>query len=179
LPWKNSSDKIRRRNRLRISQNGGNVLGDSNEVCLYRHVDNTYSFEKKDHANDEAVLCFSTAYGFKNIQLMMQRVSNGDMKMHGYHYVEVMACPAGCANGGGQTHAASGNRREKPSDMRERVEKTRQFMHDVLPRSKIGVAKDLSMSEPKSLLHTRFHVVPKLELSTGATAGVAVDDTQW
>ena len=32
---------------------------------------------------------------------------------------------------------------------------------------------------PKYMIHTRFHIVPKLELTIGATAGVAVDDTQW
>jgi hypothetical protein len=31
----------------------------------------------------------------------------------------------------------------------------------------------------KQLFHTRFHVVPALELSTGATAGVALSDTKW
>ena len=31
----------------------------------------------------------------------------------------------------------------------------------------------------KSHLHTRYHVVPKLELTTGSTAGVKLDDTKW
>ena len=35
----------------------------------------------------------------------------------------------------------------------------------------------LDGTEVNKLLHTRFHVVPKLELTTGATAGVAIDDT--
>ena len=179
LPWKKSGDNVHRRSRSRVSQSGSNPLGDSNEVCLYRHVNGTYSFERKDSTNDEAVLFFSTAYGFKNIQLIMQRVSTGDMKMHGYHYVEVMACPSGCANGGGQTHAASGNRRERSSDMRDRVNKTRQFIDDIVPWLKASELSEIGISEPKDLLHTRFHVVPKLELSTGATAGVAVENTQW
>ena len=33
--------------------------------------------------------------------------------------------------------------------------------------------------EARGLLHTRFHVVPKLELTSGAAAGVAVSDTNW
>ncbi|EJK69796.1 hypothetical protein THAOC_08910 [Thalassiosira oceanica] len=31
----------------------------------------------------------------------------------------------------------------------------------------------------RGLLHTRFHEIPKLELTSGAAAGVAVSDTNW
>ena len=34
-------------------------------------------------------------------------------------------------------------------------------------------------TEFSQLLHTRYHVVPKLELTTGATAGFTLDDTKW
>ena len=39
------------------------------------------------------------AYGFRNIQTLVQK-----MKRHAcdYDFVEVMACPSGCLNGGGQ-----------------------------------------------------------------------------
>lgn len=47
----------------------------------------------------EAKLRFVKAYGFRNIQNIVRRVKNGTCA---YHYVELMACPAGCANGGGQ-----------------------------------------------------------------------------
>jgi iron only hydrogenase large subunit-like protein len=46
-----------------------------------------------------AVLTFARCYGFKNIQNVIRRVKSGTTK---YHFVEVMACPGGCANGGGQ-----------------------------------------------------------------------------
>lgn len=42
---------------------------------------------------------FARAYGFRNIQNVVRRLKNG--KSH-YHFVELMACPGGCANGGGQ-----------------------------------------------------------------------------
>jgi len=45
------------------------------------------------------VLKFAKAYGFRNIQNIVRRVKNGTCA---YHYVELMACPGGCANGGGQ-----------------------------------------------------------------------------
>ncbi len=47
----------------------------------------------------EPLLRFALAYGFRNIQSLMRRLKAGRSE---YHYVEVMACPSGCLNGGGQ-----------------------------------------------------------------------------
>ncbi|GMH37843.1 hypothetical protein BSKO_05727 [Bryopsis sp. KO-2023] len=44
-------------------------------------------------------LRFALAYGFRNIQTLVRKVKRGISQ---YHYVEVMACPSGCLNGGGQ-----------------------------------------------------------------------------
>jgi iron only hydrogenase large subunit-like protein len=44
-------------------------------------------------------LSFAIAYGFRNIQAIVQRLRRGRCE---FDYVEVMACPSGCANGGGQ-----------------------------------------------------------------------------
>ena len=45
------------------------------------------------------LLRFATAYGFRNIQNIVRKIKSGKCS---YHYIEVMACPGGCANGGGQ-----------------------------------------------------------------------------
>lgn len=37
--------------------------------------------------------------GFRNIQNLVQRLKRGKSP---YHYVEIMACPSGCLNGGAQ-----------------------------------------------------------------------------
>lgn len=42
---------------------------------------------------------FAAAYGFRNIQNVVQKLKR---KRCNYHYIEVMACPSGCLNGGGQ-----------------------------------------------------------------------------
>ncbi|CAM9137153.1 unnamed protein product [Phaeothamnion confervicola] len=44
-------------------------------------------------------LRFATAYGFRNIQAVVQRLRRGTCQ---YQLVEIMACPGGCLNGGGQ-----------------------------------------------------------------------------
>lgn len=43
------------------------------------------------------LLHFAAAYGFRNIQNLVQKLKRGRCP---YHYVEVMACPAGSWRGG-------------------------------------------------------------------------------
>ena len=50
------------------------------------------------------VLRFAKAYGFRNIQNVVRKVKSGKGY---YHFVELMACPGGCANGGGQPRPPS------------------------------------------------------------------------
>lgn len=45
------------------------------------------------------VLCFAKAYGFRNISTVVTKVKRSKCP---YDFVEVMACPSGCVNGGGQ-----------------------------------------------------------------------------
>jgi iron only hydrogenase large subunit-like protein len=52
----------------------------------------------------EVVLRFAAAYGFRNIQTLVRKLRS---KRAAYHYVEVMACPGGCNNGGGQIRPAA------------------------------------------------------------------------
>ncbi|KAG0333996.1 hypothetical protein BG004_000601 [Podila humilis] len=47
----------------------------------------------------EVLLKFAAAYGFRNIQNLVRKCKTGKSP---YHFVEVMACPSGCINGGGQ-----------------------------------------------------------------------------
>ncbi|KAF9580380.1 hypothetical protein BGW38_002994 [Lunasporangiospora selenospora] len=49
--------------------------------------------------SDQPLLRFAAAYGFRNIQNLVRKVKTSKSP---YHFVEVMACPSGCINGGGQ-----------------------------------------------------------------------------
>ena len=177
---------------------------DMREVTLYEHCDGTYSCcdntnDGSGHSSSKPVLRFATAYGFKNVQLILQNLSNTteSSKSSGYDYVEIMACPSGCSNGGGQVGA--NGQRETPRETKERVRKTVSAVPIIRPSDECcgSLAKTLCDCDSqklvngsilhsecfdesaRALFHTRFHVVPKLELSTGATAGVAVSDTVW
>jgi iron only hydrogenase large subunit-like protein len=109
-----------------------------------------------------------------------------------------MACPSGCSNGGGQI-GANGHR-ETPRETKERVRKTVSSLPIVRPTNnqecgsyasrmfgsesqgifhKSFLERECFDETSRQLFHTQFHVVPKLELSTGATAGVALSDTKW
>ena len=198
LPWKSvsrrgSSTSARRRRNLSSSRETScqNTFSDYSEVSLYQHSDGTYSFESLEAAgdsSDRAVLNFATSYGFKNIQLLIQRMKSN--KMDKYHYVETMACPSGCLNGGGQiksetVSSSSGNdilgvnkRKEKPSEKRDRIMRGKSFVLDIFPPKNKDTFHRVKC-ESQKLLHTRYHVVPKLELTTGSIAGVKVDDTNW
>ena len=179
---------------------------DLRSITLHKQNDGSYSCT----ANKESipVLKFATAYGFKNVQLILQSLSkdgytSGVIDAKDYDYVEVMACPSGCPNGGGQIGAFG--QRETPKETKERVSKTMSLIPSIYPDSgdrtlasslyasddvigtDSGYNQQLTSSlkggcfgeNARRLLHTRFHVVPKLELSSGATAGVAVSDTKW
>lgn len=42
---------------------------------------------------------FATAYGFRSMQSILRKIKQGSCE---YDFVELMACPGGCTNGGGQ-----------------------------------------------------------------------------
>jgi iron only hydrogenase large subunit-like protein len=155
---------------------------------LYENSDGLYScFDNENGDSGRSsgpVLRFAIAYGFKNVQLMLQRLSKTEATKC-YDYVEIMACPSGCSNGGGQI-GANGHR-ETPRETKERVRKTVSTVPIVRPANNHDCGSYASRisgcncfdDTSRQLFHTHFHVVPKLELSTGATAGVALSDTKW
>uniref|UniRef100_A0A914RYQ4 Iron hydrogenase large subunit C-terminal domain-containing protein n=1 Tax=Parascaris equorum TaxID=6256 RepID=A0A914RYQ4_PAREQ len=62
---------------------------------------------------ESVLLKVAKCYGFRNIQNLVQKMKRGKAE---YDYVEVMACPAGCANGGGQIRAEKADMRQKLLD---------------------------------------------------------------
>jgi len=212
LPWKSIDINRRRKNK------------DLNEITLYRHFDGSFSFSS--NSNSEPVLKFAMAYGFKNIQRVIHRLTAAEPTnnfLQHYHYIEVMACPRGCINGGGQIHKT---KNETPVAMRKRLFHNLSFLHQfrnveignslsvdsflqtiyhrINFNHSIPMAVNnhtLSMQEfmnmfftsqditndtylpfnaiAKQTFHTRFHAIPKLQLSSGSAAGIALMDTKW
>jgi iron only hydrogenase large subunit-like protein len=103
---------------------------------------------------------------------MMQKMKRG--KASDYDFVEIMACPSGCVNGGGQIKVVGVL--ETPETSRQRVigvetaltncYETRRPEHSALVQYLYDSRR---LAEPMSrkaqeILHTRYHAVPKLDL---------------
>ena len=102
------------------------------------------------------VLRFVLAYGFRNIQKVMRDMKRGKAN---YDFVEVMACPSGCLNGGGQGRPAKTDGASKTdgtgnaavdssvSDQAVvRVDELRRLLHS--RRGKRGASDDNRMASP-------------------------------
>ncbi|MCP9258792.1 Cytosolic Fe-S cluster assembly factor NARFL [Dirofilaria immitis] len=63
--------------------------------------------------DETKLLTVAKCYGFRNIQNQVQRLKRSKCD---YDYVEIMACPSGCINGGGQIRGASVEERKQILD---------------------------------------------------------------
>ncbi|NTW72127.1 MAG: 2Fe-2S iron-sulfur cluster binding domain-containing protein [Eubacteriaceae bacterium] len=55
--------------------------------------------EASIQVTEDLTVKVAVAHGGANIKKLMSRIKNGEAE---YHFVEIMACPGGCVNGGGQ-----------------------------------------------------------------------------
>lgn len=109
---------------------------------------------------------FAIINGFRNIQTVVQRLKRNALK---YDYIEVMACPSGCINGGAQCRPNPGD------DQMAATQATKQIYEQVGPielptnadsekvsklYENLGLGDDITR---KRLLYTDFHPVPKLQ----------------
>eukprot|EP01034_Spumella_vulgaris_P021954 gene21954-28034_t len=142
---------------------------------------NQYLPPSEDPSVPQRRLKFARAYGFKNIQLVMNKMRMAKCDLD---FVEVMACPSGCNNGGGQLKLSAGPEesadvvyKENINDTKLRGKRVDALFHSGLSRvrrpddSLLAVylysqqRLGLPMSaHAMSLLHTRYHAVPKLEI---------------
>ncbi|CAF0930100.1 unnamed protein product [Didymodactylos carnosus] len=76
-------------------------IEDKIELKTIRNQDFRETVLKVD---GEDKLRFAHAYGFRNIQNIVQKLKRGKCE---YDFVEIMACPSGCLNGGGQIRAST------------------------------------------------------------------------
>ena len=106
----------------------------------------------------EVKLKFAFANGFRNIQNVVQKIKR---KRCDYHFIEIMACPSGCVNGGGQIRA------DTTEEARDLLVKVRD-LYDSLPLQnpfkveRVNVLLDeITQSDGQSLLNTQYHEIEK------------------
>ncbi|CAA6659184.1 unnamed protein product [Spirodela intermedia] len=126
----------------------------------------------------EVVLRFALCYGFRNLQNIVRKIK---IRKCDYHFIEIMACPSGCLNGGGQL---------KP--------KTGQTVKEAIQSLQVLYMQDVAVSDPfdnpivkglydewlrfprsetaKKYMHTGYHPVLK-SVSPTSKAGDPVSPT--
>jgi iron only hydrogenase large subunit-like protein len=153
-------------NDIQQGQNGISIISGRNaDFTTITYTPEGYS---------EPTLKFAYVYGFKNIQNLVRKLKVKRSGPTPFHFVEVMACPQGCINGGAQS-------RDDPSQLptKEWIQAV-QHMYSKTDRERIdagdnaGVCNLLSdwlgvdyvsqmegrqSKDVQRLFHTRFHAV--------------------
>ncbi|CAK7323294.1 unnamed protein product [Dovyalis caffra] len=111
----------------------------------------------------KVVLKFALCYGFQNLQNVVRKVKMGKCD---YHFVEVMACPSGCLNGGGQIKPKP---LQSPKELLQSLETI--YMENILVKDPfenplVKSLYDEWLEQPgsekaKKHMHTEYHPVVK------------------
>ncbi|NXS94385.1 NARFL factor, partial [Jacana jacana] len=137
------------------------LFGIQVDTVQYKPLKNK-DFQEVTLERDGVVLLqFALAYGFRNIQNLVQKLKRGKSP---YHYVEVMACPSGCLNGGGQIRLDG----ESSKDQLQQVERLYRSLKTDIPEKnqavKVLYEQWLGGAESERAgraLHTQYHAVEK------------------
>uniref|UniRef100_A0A8C4SF00 Nuclear prelamin A recognition factor-like protein n=1 Tax=Erpetoichthys calabaricus TaxID=27687 RepID=A0A8C4SF00_ERPCA len=138
------------------------LFGVEVKDIVYKVLKNKDFQEVTLEKEGETLLRFAIAYGFRNIQNLVQKLKRGKSP---YHFVEVMACPSGCLNGGGQIRANTG---ETSKELLQRVEELYNSVQTEIPKKNTAVAElyrtwleSIGPQEARRLLYTQYHAVEK------------------
>ena len=74
-------------------------FGEELDTLTYKTLKNADFREVSLERDGNTVLKFAIANGFRNIQNLVQKLKR---KRCEYDFVEILACPSGCVNGGAQ-----------------------------------------------------------------------------
>ena len=74
-------------------------LFDNKQILTFKSGRNKDFKVTEIQHEGQVVLRFAIAYGFRNIQAIMRQIKKGNCR---YDFIEIMACPSGCLNGGAQ-----------------------------------------------------------------------------
>lgn len=139
------------------------LFGEEVKDLTYKTLRNKDFQEVSLEKDGVVLLCFASAYGFRNIQNLVQKLKRGKSP---HHFVEVMACPSGCLNGGGQVKPSTG---QNQKELLQKVEDLYKAERPLLPEDDTHVAElyqswlnSVGEERAKELLHTQYHTVEKM-----------------
>lgn len=116
--------------------------------------------------NSQALARFAIINGFRNIQTVVQRLKRGALK---YDYIEIMACPSGCINGGAQCRPAHDDQDSQSTS------KSAQEVYKQVPAVDLNLRLDALNSsiyekldlkdegQLNQMIYTSFRPVPKMQ----------------
>ncbi|XDV13666.1 hypothetical protein PO909_002033 [Leuciscus waleckii] len=138
------------------------LFGVEVDELTYKTVKNKDFQEVTLEKDGQVLLRFAAAYGFRNIQNLVQKLKRGKSP---YHFVEVMACPSGCLNGGGQLKPSSD---QSNKELLQQVEESYNGERTTVPEEDSRVAElyqrwveSVGEEKARQLLHTQYHAVEK------------------
>ncbi|KAL8137266.1 hypothetical protein V2J09_003267 [Rumex salicifolius] len=122
---------------------------DFREVCL--------------EIEGKVVLKFALCYGFRNLQNVVRKIKIGKSD---YHFLEIMACPSGCLNGGGQIKPKPGQSAKDLIQSLENVYMDEVLVADPFHNPVVKGLYDEWLVQPgsemaKKYMHTQYHPVVK------------------
>lgn len=144
------------------SEKFGNKPNELQSLMEYSIQRNSDFIEVTLHGFENGPRRFAIVNGFRNIQTIVQRLKRKALK---YDYIEVMACPSGCINGGAQCKPNYGDTQSST------LESTRDIYKDIVPVGFNLASEDenekiysrLGLSNRRDELYTDFHAVPKMQ----------------
>ncbi|XP_028967410.1 cytosolic iron-sulfur assembly component 3 [Galendromus occidentalis] len=136
------------------------LFGEEVPFCDFKTLRNKDFTEVMFTRGDQVLLRVAICNGFRNIQNIVQRIKRGTCN---YDFIEVMACPSGCLNGGAQLRPNE----ESPKELLDRVVelfKESQQSGGRSPDSDSAVDelyRDWIADRAERLLHTKYKAVAK------------------
>ncbi|XP_057416884.1 protein NAR1 [Lotus japonicus] len=133
------------------------------EPLNFRNIRNSDFQEVTLEVEGKTVLKFALCYGFRNLQNIVRKLKIGKCD---YHFLEIMACPSGCLNGGGQIKPKSGQSVKELSQLLESVYMQNVWVAPPLDNPVIKGLYDQWLEQPGSekarrYMHTQYHPVEK------------------
>ncbi|XP_061339825.1 protein NAR1 isoform X2 [Gastrolobium bilobum] len=127
----------------------------------FKNIKNSDFQEVTLEVEGKTVLKFALCYGFRNLQNVVRKLKTGKCD---YHFLEIMACPSGCLNGGGQIKPNPG---QSPRELSQLVESV--YMENVTAPFDNPIIKGLYdkwLGQPGSdkarrYMHTQYHPIEK------------------
>ncbi|XP_073125320.1 protein NAR1 [Henckelia pumila] len=129
----------------------------------YKTIRNADFREVTLEVQGKVVLRFALCYGFRNLRNIVMKIKSGKCE---YHFLEIMACPSGCLNGGGQIKPIAGQSGKDLIQLLETSYSERVLAADPFENPRIKRLYDEWLGHPGSEkarrhLHTEYHPLTK------------------